>query len=253
MSAELSPFLWLLATMAVVCGARMQLARRRLALNRALHELRRPLQALALMPPNGLRRGSRLSPGSLELALIALDDLDRAVNGSKRAIDRRPVPARALVAAAVDRWRGPAARARRSITLEWRAGRAFVLADPARIAQALDNLLANAAEHGERDIRVEATACAAGLRIAVTDAGAGPRPSHRRGPRRGHGLEVVRRIARAHGGRFELGFAGGETVAVIELPTIGAPLAAVPIDSAMGPRPRPRPNLPREPASPTAA
>ena len=255
MPVELAPLLWpLLASLAVVCGAQLHLARRRAALNRAIHELRRPLQALALAPEGGLRPGSRLRPGSLDLALIALDDLQGAVNGSRPSVHLRPVPARALAAAAVDRWRVVAARGRRPIRLEWRAGRAFVAADPARIAQALDNLLANAVEHGSGEVAVRATVRASGLRIAVSDGGPKPVALRRRGPQGGHGLAVARRIARAHDGRLELSSRDGETTASLELPIVPGPLAAVPIDTAagtLGRRRRKRPD--REPASPTSA
>ena len=50
------------------CGAR-----RRRELNRSLHELRRPLQALALS--NG--RDYEAADGFLDLAMSALGDLDR--------------------------------------------------------------------------------------------------------------------------------------------------------------------------------
>jgi signal transduction histidine kinase len=225
------PVVWpLVATMAVICGARLRDARRRVAMNRALHELRRPLQALALAPPAGAPRDPLGAPGSLELALLALDDLDVAVNRSRPRLDRRRVPARALAEAALERWRGRAAAAGRSLSLEWRAGRAQVLADPPRIAQALDNLLANAIEHGGLRVRLEASICAAGLRLAVRDGGEARLTSRQRGARHGHGLEVVRRIARAHGGRFELVCDGSGTVARLELPL--APTPPPPIDLA---------------------
>lgn len=258
MRAELLPILWpVFATVAVAWVVRTREGRRRLALNRALHELRRPLHALALVPAGGFRRGPAAAPGSLDLALAALEDLDVAVNGSRRELERRPVPARALVAGALERWRAQAARKGRALSLAWEAGRAYVLADPVRIAQALDNLIANALEHGGLRVHIEARVTARGLRITVADGGVERTARHRRGPRRGHGLEIVAAIADAHGGRFELQPEVAGTVAVLELPLAVAPLPALPIEAASpdfaGRAPgRARP-LPRGPASPSAA
>ena len=207
----------LAATMAVITGARMREARRRVRLNRALHELRRPLQALALSGPP-----AAAVPGPLDLALVALDDLDGEVNGSERPIRPRPVACRALVAGAVERWRAPAARAGRSLVLEWRAGAAIVDADPARVAQALDNLIANALEHGGLRVRVEASISATGVRIVVSNVEGAANP-RRQDPRRGHGLEVVRKTAAAHGGRFALRADGSTVAAALELPLAPMP------------------------------
>src|SRR3954452_11010759 len=99
-------------------------SRRRGALNRALHELRRPLQTLVLSS------GSEPGPGShaLRVALTALRDLDHEINGGERRVELRPVDCRALVQPAVERWAGIAAATRRVLTLQWRAGSAAVLA-----------------------------------------------------------------------------------------------------------------------------
>ena len=227
---HLPALLPLAATVAVVCGARIRATRRRQALNRALHELRRPLQALALTPASDLPGGPPAA-GSLELAVAALDDLDVAVNGSRPALRLRRVVARPLVAAAIERRRAEAARRQRSLSLRWRAGFVALFADPVRIAQALDNVLANAIEHGGLRVRVEATLCAAGLRVAVIDDGAGS-GRRGRGPHRGHGLEVVRRIAAAHSGSFSLRRDGGTTVATLELPLASEAPVVVPLDLA---------------------
>ena len=215
----LSAFWPLAATMAVLTGARMREARRRLRLNRALHELRRPLQVLALSQVQPNAEGA---PRPLDLALTALDDLDGELNGSDRPIRPRPVACRSLVAGAIERWRGPAARAGRSLALEWRAGAAIVDVDPARVSQALDNLVANALEHGGLRVRLEASISSTGVRIVVASEEVTAR-SQRRNPRRGHGLEVVRRIAAAHGGRFALRADGSTVAAALELPLAPMP------------------------------
>jgi two-component system sensor histidine kinase QseC len=199
--------------------------RRRERLNRALHELRRPLQALAL------RHHLAAEPAgddSLDLALVALADLDQEINGGEPALARRPVSGRALVEAAVERWRGTAAAVHRSLELSWRAGRATVLADPARVAQALDNLISNAIEHGGLRVAVRASICAGGLRIEVASDPAPQRVGwfpRRRDPRRGHGLTVAAQIAASHGGRFRLGVADAGAVAILELPLAASPIS----------------------------
>jgi two-component system, OmpR family, sensor histidine kinase QseC len=219
--------LWPFAlTMASVGLAGVAVERhRRERLNRALHELRRPLQALALR-----RQLAADPPGddSLDLALVALADLDQKINGGRAALARRPVSGRALVEAAVERWRGTAAAAHRSLELSWRAGRATVLADPARIAQALDNLISNAIEHGGLRVAVRASISAGGLRIEVASDPATQtvrRLLRIRDPRRGHGLTVAAKVAASHGGRFRLGIADAGAVAVLELPLAASPIS----------------------------
>jgi signal transduction histidine kinase len=210
---------------------RLRAARRRAALNRALHELRRPVQLLALSPA-GPRVGTAAT--ALDLIIAALAQLDREVNGGVQGAPQL-VGAEDLVRGAVARWRAGASQRGASISLRTRAGDATVLADPAKVAQALDNLIANALEHGGPTVIVEARAVEARLRITVADDGAAARSERgmppsaflsRAGleaaPRRGHGLEVVRAVAAAHGGRFALQRSERGSVAILELPLAGA-------------------------------
>jgi len=190
------------------------------ALNRALHELRRPLQALVLMeegsgqpaaaPPAASRRGL------LEVAASALQDLDGAVNGDAPAREPRRFSCREVVLAALERWRPAAARAG-GIRVYWDAGPAPVEGDAGRMAQAFDNLLANALEHGGPPVVVTAARVAGRIRITIAN-GAGDRPISGRGPRRGHGTEIVSEVASAHRGRFALCRTGDGCVAALELP-----------------------------------
>jgi signal transduction histidine kinase len=217
-----------LALAVALAVGRFHQGRRREGLNRALHELRRPLQAVVLSS------GPAPGPGShaLRVALAALDDLDREINGAPRPPELRPVDCRALVQPAVERWRGVAAATRRVLAFHWRAGSASVMADPDRIAQALDNLIDNALRHGGLRVCVDAQASAGGVRITVHDTGgAAGRARGSRDRRHGHGLAIVSRVAAEHGGRFHLSHTGAGTAATLELPL--APRAIAVADGAL--------------------
>jgi signal transduction histidine kinase len=191
------------------------------ALNRALHELRRPLQALLLLedgsgrpaaaPPSSSRRGL------LELATSALQDLDGTLNGEAPSRPARRFSCREAVMACLERWRPQAARAG-GIRVYWDAGPAMVEGDAARLAQALDNLLSNALEHGGPPVVVTGARVAGRVRITIAN-GVRSDPDRRRpDPRRGHGTDVVSAVAGAHRGRFALCHTGSGCVAALELP-----------------------------------
>jgi signal transduction histidine kinase len=238
-----------LTAVAILARERVRAGRRRGALNRALHELRRPLQALALVgrpgESDGRPRNRNGVPGRVDLALAALDELDRAINGGPSPLRLRPVVCRPWVEGSLGRWRVAAGRAGSPVELRWRAGSATVLADPRRLAQALDNLIVNAIEHGGPPVRVEGAVSGGRLRIAVLDGGRSASGAEAYGPsapptrlsalvrrlrtrgRRGHGLDVVARIAAEHGGRFLVRHHDRGTAAVLELPLAGIPAQAV--------------------------
>jgi signal transduction histidine kinase len=220
----------LLAPMAAALGARgLRSGRRRTALNEALHELRRPLQVVALSAGPGIASGGG-GEDPIEQAAVALERLDREINGAPVKPVWSAVDAWPLVQAAVGRWQARATISESSLELRWNAGRVFVEGDRFALAQALDNLIVNAIEHGGSSIVVAARLRAGGLRIAVADSGSASRPRTRRGSpaaviallqgkrRRGHGLAVVRRVTGAHGGRFALRCSERGSLAILELP-----------------------------------
>ncbi len=238
--AESPQWILALAMVALAVGGRVRAGRRRERLNRALHELRRPLQALTLAVPAKAvpaKDGERW--GQLDLAIAALAELDRELNGGRTAHRSRIIDARGIVADAVERWRPAAACAGRRLELRWRADGSRVDCDPVAIARALDNLIANAIQHGGGSIGVEATSRGGHLRLFVVDGvrvadipsaiSVGPRAPRlggsafrwRSDPRHGHGLRSVAEVAAEHGGRFAACRHGTGACAVIELPLAG--------------------------------
>jgi signal transduction histidine kinase len=221
-----------LSMAAAVAAQSLRAGRRRSALNEALHELRRPLQAVALAA--GPRLGGPADAGEpIELAAAALERLDREINGGPLVSTLAPVDIAALARSAVARWQARVQVAEGSLELRWNAGEALVSGDRSALAQALDNLIVNAIEHGGPTIVVACRLLEGRLRIAVVDSGHATRPRSRRGSpaqmiarlsgrrHRGHGLGVVRRVAADHDGRFALRHSERGSRAVLELPLAG--------------------------------
>jgi signal transduction histidine kinase len=218
-----------MAAMVAVQGLRA--GRRRSALNEALHELRRPLQAIALAGGGGLGAPPVLE-SSVRLAAAALERLDREVNGESLRRPAEAVEVRPLLEAAVRRWQARASLGGGSLSLHWRAGRAVVVGDRVELAQVLDNLIVNAIEHGGPTISVDARPHKGRVRIVIADSGRSSRPESRRDTptdviarlsgrrRRGHGLAVVRQVAAAHEGRFALRRSERGSLALLELPLV---------------------------------
>jgi signal transduction histidine kinase len=219
-------------------------ARQRSFLSDASHELRTPLTAVRGQlevlarqrspDPADVRRVERLVLGEVDrmtrlvddLLLLAQTDEDRFL--APESIDLEPYVAELFELSA--------GTARRRFELdEVPAG--TLEADPARLAQALRNVVANAIEHTREDglVRVRVAAAGAGVRFVVEDDGPGiPEDQrdlvfqrfHRTDPSRarasggtGLGLAIVREIVLAHGGRVSVGraAAGGARVE-LEIP-----------------------------------
>ena len=213
-----------LACAGLAAAQRVRARRRRDLLNSALHELRRPLQALVLQATGS--PGAASGRDQLALALDALADLDRTVNGGPAPRAWTIADGHALAVDAASRWQGPAAVEGRQLALAWRANGSRLHCDPAAISRALDNLIANSLEHGSGPIRIEGSERSGRLRLTIADGTAaggepgdrGPANALRSGTGRGHGLRIVSQVAAAHGGRFAACSHPGGASAVLELP-----------------------------------
>lgn len=200
--------------------------RRRTSLNAALHELRRPLQALSLSVSTPDGSGGPVE-GTLEMAAAAVEQLDREINGRRDLTTAQRFPVRPFVEAAVSRWQPSAEVAERSLELAWSGDDGALEGRSIAFSQLLDNMISNALEHGTGSV-VLAVEVAGGLcRLSVKDEGEttplersrsdlGGWISGRR--RHGHGLEIVRRVAAEHRGRFTLVRSVAGTEAKVALP-----------------------------------
>jgi signal transduction histidine kinase len=223
--AELAAGLPFAASLALAGGiASLREGRRRAALNEAMHELRRPLQILTLSLPVEAPATAPVE-SSLRLATVALDRLDREINGDSLEEVTAEVSVRDLCEEAGRRWSGAVGRDGVVVEPDRNGGDAYVEGSRFDLAQALDNLLSNAIEHG--GVRVRIRWRCEGDRVCVSvvdDGGAAKAEAVRRKPRRGgrcrrgHGLRVVARIARSHGGSFCLRRGPRGTEASLRLP-----------------------------------
>jgi signal transduction histidine kinase len=226
--SELAGGLPVAASLAMATGmTRLREGRRRTSLNEAMHELRRPLQGLALSLSAG-PAASKAAESCLQMAVAAIERLDREINGGAM-VSVGPVTLRATAESALERWRPAAAAAGRSLTLRLSAGDLAGRVGGEELGRALDNLISNALEHGTGAVLVEVRAEGGGLRVVVRDGG----PARNgRGPhgacvrdrlagrdRHGHGLRIVRRVAARHGGSFSLRHSPAGTEARLDLPS----------------------------------
>ena len=210
----------------------------------ASHELRTPLALLrgelelALRRPrsreeleaavrSAAEETERLTRLAEDLLLIARSDQGKLpIRAERTTADELLEQVRGRFSLlAADTGRGLVVEANGAIPVE---------ADPARIEQALGNLVANAFEHGAGDVTLFARHVEGRIELHVTDRGAGFPPAFIErafdrfsrgddarggGGGTGLGLAIVDLIARAHGGRARVANRdGGGTDAWIELP-----------------------------------
>jgi len=229
--SELAGGLPVAASLAMATGiTALREGRRRSSLNEAMHELRRPLQGLALSLPAEESEGGS-AEACLRMAVAAVERLDREINGGTLEAPTAPASLGPAVEEAIDRWRRPALACGRSLSLEWTARAPILHARPAELAQALDNLISNALVHGSGAVFVEVGERGERLHLVVRDGGCAEEGRWGRvsravqigdRDRHGHGLRIVRRVAARCGGSFRLRRFPGGTEARLELPLAGA-------------------------------
>jgi signal transduction histidine kinase len=207
-------------------------ARRLECVARASHELRGPITAARLGLEAGMRDGAISRPRlralglKLERATLALADLSCAAGGRVTGLRREEVELRAVVGDCVEALGAAAAERAAELRLDWPGPRVVVLGDRLRLAQAVDNLLANAIEHGGGLIEVGGRVGDGAVRLEVTDGGPGlPAPVAELASRvrqgrgwRGRGLAIASSIARDHGGRVAAAPSDRGARVVLELP-----------------------------------
>lgn len=232
----------MLAAMMMAFGAVVRArsrSRKIAALNRSLHEIRRPLQVLALAVQGNRRSlaaglSGRIASEPVRQAISALASLDRQINGASaanRGVGRSELVAVRLMAdACVRRWLPFARLAGSDLRLSWTGPDVLVRGDGSALAGALENLISNAIEHGGHRIEVSGMAIGRKVRLVVRDSGAASRPGEATDPSihgaeeldgiagHGHGLEVVRATISEHRGKFEAEYGPHESEAVVVLP-----------------------------------
>lgn len=202
--------------------------RRRSVLNEAVHEIRRPLQALALAAP----AGDEVLERSLRIATAAVRRLECEINGEDEPEPAEAIAVRPLLETCAARWRPRADREGRALTVHSRGRPECARGSTYSLSQLLDNLIINGLEHGSGDVSVGCQFDGHRVLILVRDEGAPGKPRRRlqlggrrwrrRGRQRhGHGLRVVRRSVARLGGSFRLQRDRSGTTAVVELPVAG--------------------------------
>lgn len=168
---------------------------------RAEHELRGAATALALAC-EALRRDpaaghhAAVIDAQLDRLRAGLADLDAARRDESAAPARDWVELSALTSAAARPWS--------DADVEWEGGPVTAELDRRRFAQALGNVLANAAEHGSGPVQVIGRPHDGGVRVEVRN--------------RGRGLQIAKRAAEELGGRLSFEIVGDSAVATLDLP-----------------------------------
>lgn len=238
MSATLAAGGWL-AALGAVTAARLVIARRMELVERACHELRGPLTAarlavhLAAGQPSAPRGPLEAIDVELGRARLALADLSAARQGGRAADRIGTFDVGALLAEVSSTGQAEACTRGRVLRCERLPGRVLVRGDRDRLARAIENLIANALEHGEGTVLLRARAGVHSVRVEVLDDGPGlPAPVAVlvRRPRagagaRGRGLAIAADTAARHGGLLTAAPSERGARLVLELPTAPRPTA----------------------------
>jgi signal transduction histidine kinase len=176
------------------------------AVLRASHEVRSPLTVALLALDRLVARGELRAEAAHGLRLqldrirLGVEDLAAAASGTAGEVRLDVVRVAPLLAQVALAWRSVG-------DVRAEPCYATVLGDPARLAQALGNLVANALEHGAPPVVMRARRAGARVRLEVHDNGPGLPASPRALTRnarglRGHGLAIADSIAERHEGRL---------------------------------------------------
>ncbi len=167
---------------------------------RAEHELRGAATALALAC-EAIRRDPAAGghaaaiEAQLDRLRAGLEDLEAARGEGPPRARTEPVELSALARAASEPW---------GTSFEWEGGPVPANLDRRRFAQALGNVLANAAEHGSGDIRVTGRVRNGGVQVQVRN--------------RGRGLRIASEAAEELGGSLSFEVVDDTVVATLDLP-----------------------------------
>jgi signal transduction histidine kinase len=184
------------------------------SLARAEHELRGAATALALIcealrrDPAAGHHGAAID-AQLDRLRAGLADLEAARRGEPAALAPEQVELSSLTRAAARPWGHTA--------VEWEGGPVTAQLDRRRFAQALGNVLSNAAEHGLRDVRVIGRANDGRVTLEVSNRVAPGAAADRR-EMGGHGLLIASSAAEELGGRLSFEIVGDSAVATLDLP-----------------------------------
>jgi signal transduction histidine kinase len=202
----------------------------------ASHELRTPLALLRTeldLALDGehtrdeLTAALRSASEEAERLIRLADDLLLLARADDDRLALRPAPLDPAVVArrTAERFAAAAAEQGRAIVVRCPAGVRLTADEPA-LERALDNLVANALQHGRGEVVIEASG--APPRVCVRDDGAAPASADlfrrfQRGPARtttgsGLGLPIVAALAEAHGGTAGVTGEDGHFTAWIALP-----------------------------------
>jgi signal transduction histidine kinase len=213
---------------------RMRLLQERLdELSKPLHELRGALTALdlglaALVRSAAVRNGVddcvEALRVSLERATLGARDIEALRQGHRPTSMMNEIDFTSLLARSAKAWARLARTRGVELAFDWRAGPVRVNGDARRLAQALDNLLANALEHGGGRIAIEGELRGRRVRVSISDGGPGPsvplEEDRARAARsyHGHGLAIAGQVIREHRGALGLGAGVNGAALVFELP-----------------------------------